>query len=378
MSRGRPARARIDLTALAHNFHVAERTAAGRRVIAVIKADAYGHGAAPVARRLVQAGCRQLAVLSLDEGCALRDAALRVPILLLGGPCDEAEAREAAARDLCPVLHHPGQLAWSSRAAARTGVPLGVQVEIDTGMRRMGVAAESAPAFFAALRDTPGLQLSGVMTHLARADEIDPAASREQLARFSALLAALAERGIEPGQVHVANSAALLAAASGSGPPLVGSAVRPGLMLYGVPPAPHLHPPGDTLRPVMTLSADVVATRRVAAGDAVGYGGDWRAPGPGRVATLALGYADGIPCSVARSGEVLLHGRRVPFAGRISMDFCCVWVGVGPVALGDKAVFFGATAEAELPVAESASRAGTLAYELLVRVGGRVPRVPEP
>jgi alanine racemase len=367
----RPTEAVVRLGAIQANFAEARERAGGREPIAVVKAEAYGHGAVPVARALAAAGCRRFAVATVEEGCALREAGVAAPILVLGGAHGEAElAREAR---LAPVVHHAGQLA-ALRARHASDPPLAVQVEVDTGMRRMGAPPEDAVALLEAVAAEPSLRLEGVFTHLARADETELAPSLEQLARMRAVLAEAHARGIAPGLVHFANSAALLAGKALADALPEAAAVRPGLMLYGVNPAPWLE---ARLRPAMALRTRVVQLRAVRAGEAVGYAALWRAPTATRIATLAAGYADGVPVSATGRGSALIRGRRHPFAGRVSMDFVCVDVGDAPVALGDEALLFGESAQGSLPVDEAAAAAGTLAYELLVRVGPRVPRVYE-
>lgn len=344
-------------------------------MIAVIKADAYGHGAAPVARALAAAGCRQLATWSAGEAVALREAGIELPLLVLAGPRDAAEADELVARGLTAVLHDAGGRAALAAAARRRGgerVP--VHVEVDTGMRRMGVPFEAAESFAADTAREPALALAGVMTHLARADEPDLEPSREQLRAFAEVVGALRKRGVAPGCVHAANSAGLVALADleKDGPPQ--DAVRPGLMLYGAQPRAELR---CELRPVMSLRAPVVALRRVRRGEAVGYAALYRARADTRIATLALGYADGVPISTSGRGSVWLAGALRPIAGRVSMDYVGVEVGDAPVELGQTAVVFGsetAGGPAVLPVEEAARSAGTISYELLVRVGTRVHR----
>ena len=371
----RPTEAAVDLGSLARNWAVLRRRAAGREVIAVIKADAYGHGAVAVARCLVRAGCRHFAVVALDELAALRRAGIDAPVLLLGGVHGPAEARAALALAATPVLHGAAHAAWVAEAARGLGMRAPVHLEVDTGMRRMGVAPDEAAALLEKLAASAELELAGVSTHFARADEPDPAPTRAQLELFRAVLGAARARGVRPPHVHVANSAALLAArAWGEEAVLEGDAVRPGLALYGVAPAPHLADP--ELRPVMTLRTRVGAVRRAAAGDGVGYGASWRAPGSGWVATLPIGYADGVPWSAGSRGEVLVAGRRRPIAGRVSMDFTTVWLGADAVEPGEEAVVFGVAQGGErLTVEEAARAAGTMPYELLVRVTARVPRV---
>lgn len=364
--------ARIDHDALRANFAEAGARAPGATVFAVLKADAYGHEAAPVARSLLSAGCRQLAVFSLDEACALRDAGIGAPILLLGGVRPALggvrdAAREAAARGLAVVIHDLGQLE-ALAAAAGPDAPVRVHVELDSGMHRLGAAPAEAAALVKAVLEAPGVELEGLMTHLARADEADLAASREQLARFAEFLARARRDGATPRFVHFANSAGLLAGTELAAACPEANAVRPGLVLYGARPAPHL--PG-ALRPVMTLAARVDRVQALEPGDPVGYSALWRAERPTRVATVLLGYADGVPVAASNRGFVLIRGRRHPMVGRVSMDSLGVEVGDAPVEVGDEALVFGEA----LRVEEAAQAAGTIAYELLSRVGGRVPRV---
>ena len=364
--------ARIDLGALRANYALARERAGGRAVIAVVKADAYGHGAVPVARCLRAAGCGSLAVWSVDEALALRDDGDAGALLVLRGLSDAEEAREAAQHGLVPVLHDPGGLERAAAAARASRRPLAVQVEVDTGMRRMGIPAEGAAEFIARVARTPGLELAGVFTHLARADEAELAPSLEQLEAFASVLGALRERGVDPGAVHVANSAGLARIADWEAQAPPQQAVRPGLWLYGAQPARGAALP---LQPVMSLQAPVVAVRRVRRGDPVGYGAEYRAPADTRIATLGIGYADGVPVSASGTGGVWLAGARRPLAGRVSMDYVGVDVGDAPVSVGDPAVLFGSErpgGPAVLPVDEAAAAAGTLSYELLVRVGARV------
>jgi alanine racemase len=372
VSEDRPTRATIHLAAIRANFAVARKLAGARDVIAVVKADAYGHGAAPIARELAAAGCRRLAVASLDEAVALREAGVALPILVLGGV--QAGADEALAHGLTPVIHHWGQLESVTRAARARGARWAVQVEIDTGMRRMGVAPEEAAALLEAVARERALALEGVFTHFARADEIDLAPSLEQLSILRSVLAQARARGVEPGLVHAAQSAALLAGGELDGALPGAGAVRTGLLLYGVRPAAHL---GAGLVPAMTLSTRVVHLRTLRGGDAVGYAALWHARRTTRIATLALGYADGLPIAASNRGQVWLRGRLLPLVGRVSMDFVGVDASDAAVEIGDEAIIFGVTPGAALPIEALARAAQTLPYELLVRLGARVPRVYE-
>jgi len=340
--------------------------------MAVVKADAYGHGATQVSRALVEAGCHWFAVATVDEGAELRDAGIREPILILGGVFDAGESEAAVGLDLTPSVFHAGQVALLAAAARNLAQPLGVHVEVDTGMRRIGVPREDALALLEAIVREPALHLGGVYSHLARADEPDLTPSLEQLRALGELLAQMRERGLDPGLIHVAHSAGLLA-----GKPLVEAlpeqtAARPGLMLYGVRPASHFE---VELQPAMRLATKVVQLRSAKAGDPVGYGAEFRAPRDTRIATLPIGYADGVPISASGRACVLIGGRRMPIAGRVSMDFITVDVGDAPIEIGADAILFGGPqGDAVLSVEEAAAAAQTIPYELLVRVGKRVHR----
>jgi alanine racemase len=372
----RPAWAWIDLEALRHNVRRAMACAAGRRVIAVVKADGYGHGAPEIARALLAEGVSRLAVVSVAEGAALRRAGIVAPILLLGGLDDRAAAERAVKWGLTPVLHDRRGLELA-RSVARGDSPLSVEVEVDTGMHRMGVPVSQARRFLDQIAADPDLSLSGVFTHLAHADAADAKPSRDQVAALAGVLAGGDLAGGRGPILHVANSAGLLRLEeieSGEGG-LETSAVRPGLMLYGVSPFSDRSGVELGLRPVMTLAARVVSTRPVARGATVGYGGQWRASRDTRVATLPLGYADGIPRAVLGRGQVHLAGELRPIVGRVSMDYICVEIGEAAVDVGDVATLFGRTPGGEVvPVEGIARAAGTIGYEMLVGVGARVPR----
>ena len=378
----RPAWAWIDLDALAHNARRALECAEGRSVIGVVKADAYGHGAERIAKGLLAAGITRLAVVSVGEGAALRRAGLVTPILLMGELGEAASIQEAMKWNLTPVVHDR-QGFEQLRSVGRASAPLAVEVEVDTGMHRMGVSpAAEATALIRGIAETPGLSLSGLYTHLACADEVDPGSAQRQTRAFREIVAA-AGPAVGSAALHVVNSAGLLRRAEieDAAPGLTTRAVRPGLMLYGVSPFPDQSAASLGLRPVMSLAARIVATRDVAEGEGVGYGAQWSAPAGGaRIATVPLGYADGLPRALAdpRSGpaEVVVAGQAVPIVGRVSMDYVTLDVsGVPEAVAGAVVTVFGATAAGEaVPVEPLAAAAGTIGYELLTGVGARVPR----
>ena len=371
----RPAWAWIDRAALRHNARRARALAGERTVIGVVKADGYGHGAIEVARALLAEGVGRLAVVSLAEGVALRRAGIGAPILLLGGIDDVPGAELALKWGLVPVLQDERGVALA-QSFGSPDARFAVELEIDTGMRRMGASPTSASTLLARILDAPQLALSGVFTHLARADEPELAPSRAQAEALVALLAEVVGEGEGGPDRHLANSAALFRLEEIEAGAIETTAVRPGLMLYGVSPFADRSAEALDLEPVMTLAARVAATRRLSAGDSVGYGGEWTADRETTLATLPIGYADGIPRAVLGRGQVHLAGASRPIVGRVSMDSVCVDCGDDPVEIGDVATVFGRTPEgARVPVEDFARAAGTIGYEILVGIGGRVPRI---
>jgi len=350
--------------------------------MAVVKADAYGHGAARVAAALDDAD--GYAVARLGEALALRAAGIDKPILLLEGVFSADELAQALAARIDLAVHDPSQVELLEQAAvpsgdaAQSGAVLWLQV--DTGMNRLGFRPEQVLAVRArllaprgALRGAP--RELRLMTHLARADETDAAPTAAQTARFDALVAEwTATAGARP-TVSIGNSAGTLRGAATQGAPpgaTQGDWIRPGIALYGASPLADRSAAALGLAPVMTLETAVIAVREVPVGEGVGYGATWRATRPSRIAILAAGYADGVPRHLPSGAPVLIGGQRAPLAGRVSMDMVAVDVTDLPsVAVGERAVLWGAG----LPVDEVAARAGTIAYELFCRVAPRVPRV---
>lgn len=367
----------IDLDALRHNARRAIDCADGRSVIGVVKANGYGHGAVEIARALMAEGVPRLAVVSVREGAELRRAGIVVPVLLLGGFDNAATVERALKWGLTLVLHDHRSFELA-RSQGRSDSPLSVEVEIDTGMRRMGVEPAATRGLLARIAETPQLSLAGIFTHLARADEKDLQPSRAQVAELAAVQREQNVDRDRPLDAHIVNSAGLLRRAEIETPDigLNTSAVRPGLMLYGVSPFADRSAEELDLEPVMTLAAQVVAVRSISRGDEVGYGGQWRAERDTRIATLPLGYADGIPRSLRGRGEVFLARAMRPIVGRVSMDSIAIDVGEAGVEVGELATIFGRTPQGlRVPVEGLAAAAETLGYEILVGIGARVPRI---
>jgi len=375
----RPTRAEVNLQALRHNLGVVKRHAGSAHVWAVLKADGYGHGAPAVARTLERAGADGFCVALLEEAIELRDAGILLPIMVMGGYYGGAHA-ELVHRGLVPVVYDLAQIegfARLVRSGAASG-PIDVHVKIDTGMARLGVTLETLAPFAAALARFPEVRVRGLMTHLACADALEPAETTEQMVRFDEATALLARHGVRPTVRHAANSAALL-----RGQALL-DAARPGVALFGVAPrsvggATRGTPLGVGLRPVMSVRSEVIDIRDVAQGAPVGYGALWRAPRPSRIATIPMGYADGLSRQLSNRGHVLIRGKRAPIVGAVSMDMSMLDVTDLPgVSVRDEAVVLGSQ---EGPLGkdcvsadEIADHAGTIPWEVLTSISRRVPR----
>jgi len=355
----RPAQARLDLAALRHNIGVARALAPNSRVMAVVKANGYGHGATVVAEQLAPLA-DALAVACIEEASILREAGIAAPILLLQGVFEAREMPLVAELNLWLTITNSQQMAWLEEASLSR--PLQCWLKLDTGMHRLGVMPEEVSALYHRLRSTPqALPAPVLCTHFAAADDLDSDQTNEQIALFERLTAQL------PARRSAANSAGVLA-----WPGAHYDWVRPGYMLYGNSPMGGVHPNAEALRPVMTLRSAVTGLREVAAGAAVGYGATWTATRPSRIATVSVGYGDGYPRHAPNGTPVLVKGRRAALAGRVSMDMITVDVTDLPdVRLGDEVVLWGEG----LSVDEIARHVGTIGYELTTRMPARAPRI---
>jgi len=366
----RPTRAEINLAALRHNLRVVQR-AAKSPVWAVLKADAYGHGAKAVARTLERAGAMGICVALLEEAIELRDAGITCPILVMGGYYGGSFA-EVLRHELTPVIYDPAHVqALADEVKFSGGAPVRVHVKVDTGMGRLGAPLAELPALARELLRRREVILDGLMTHLASADAGEPASVEHQLELFEAATATLASLGLTPRLRHAANSAAVF-----HFPRAHLDAVRPGLALFGVEPRVGAAP---DLRPAMRVRTEVVALRSVATGDSVGYGGTWTARRPSVIATVPLGYADGLARGLSSRGHLLVRGRRAPIVGAVSMDLTMIDVTDLPgVELRDEAVAIGPQRGPlggdEITAAEVARHLGTIPWEVLTQVSRRVPR----
>ena len=367
----RPTWLEIDLSAIGNNVRQLAERAGGADVMVVLKADAYGHGAVQVAHTALRNGATSLGVACVPEGRTLRRAGIRAPILVLGYT-PGWQGREAIGLGLTLAVFDLETARDLGRAALALDTTVAIHVKVDTGMHRLGVHSPVAAAFVEAVRGIAGLETIGIFTHLADADDPSPdgvARTDHQLSEFRMVIDALGATGSTPAVVHAANSAGLLCREDARF-----DLVRPGIAVYGLPPGPDVPIPG--LRPALSWKSQVAQVHSLDAGASVGYGHTWTATRPSRVATIPVGYADGLRRAPATWRHVLVRGRRAPVVGRVSMDQMSVDVTDVPgVRRGDEVVLIGRQAGEELPATLVAEWLGTSCYEVVAEILARVPRV---
>lgn len=361
---GRPAWVEIDLDAIRHNVHQLRRLLPrGVRFMAVIKADAYGHGAVPVARAALAAGAEWLGVALVEEALVLRQAGITAPILVFAPLRPEAAdlyrqyGLRASVTDLAVA-----------RAAAGEGRPVKVHLKVDTGMGRIGVLPDDVPDLLERLRTIPGLEVEGIYTHFSTADDWETDHFEQQRERFSRLLRRLEAAGRRPPLAHMANSAALLRDAG-----TAADMVRIGAGIYGIVPPQHGLAPVP-LRPALAIKAKIVQVRRIPAGWKIGYGATYVAPRPSTLGIVPVGYADGYDRGLSNRAHVLIRGRRMPIVGRVCMDQLIVDAGDADIAVGDEVVLLGRQGQAEISALDLADWAQTIPDEIVSRLGSRLPR----
>lgn len=367
--------ARVDLDALRGNVRAIRALlddgalASGHRapgIIAVVKANAYGHGAAAVGLALEAEGVAMLACADVDEGVALREAGVKAPILVFGA-LGISDLEGVFSHRLTPTISSP----WAGRAladaAAARDTVLGCHVKIDTGMNRLGLRHDNLRRTLPAILDAPSLRVDALYTHFATADEPESELLGVQQQHFAEAREAAAALGLRTTQAHAANSAALLRDER-----VWFDFVRPGLLLYGIVPPPLMTT--MPLEPVLSLHSRIVAVKGVRDGEAVGYGQAFRSDGPRTVAVVPAGYADGVDWRLGNRGVVLVRGRRVPIVGRVSMDMMSIDVTGLDVSPGDDVVLLGRQGDQRLDVREVAATIGAIPWELLCRLGARIQR----
>ncbi len=367
----RPTRIEVDLDAVRHNVaHLG--ASAGAPVCAVVKADGYGHGAAAVARAALDADAAWLAVALVEEGAQLRAAGIDAPVLLLSEP-SIADIPALLEADLTPVVYRPAFIAaLAAQVRAEGRGRLAVHVKADTGMGRVGVRPVQWEPVLREVAGTPQLSVDGLLTHLACADEVTSAGdatTREQLAAFDRFLATAARLGIRPRWVHAANTAGLL-----RHPGSRRGLVRPGIGVYGLSPDVEVVAADHGLRPALRLVSAVSYAKQLPAGTPVSYGHRWRAPSDGWVATVPVGYADGVPRALTNRGQALLRGVRRPVAGTVTMDQLLLWCGDEEPHVGEQVVLLGVQGGEQVRVEEWAVHADTITYEIVTQLTSRLPR----
>lgn len=368
----RPTRAEIDYDALRQNYEAACALAPKVDLLAVVKANAYGHGAVEIARTLESAGVRFLGVALVEEGLELRHAGVKAPILVLGGSYTGG-CKLMVDNGLTPTVFREDHLEELSAAAG--GKSVLAHLKIDTGMGRIGVVMNELPAFLDRARAFPNVRFDGLLSHLANADLPDQKITGDQIQLFRDALKLMRAHGHSPSFRHLSNSAGVLDLADArDGIEL--NLVRPGLMLYGVSPAGWLKD-RMPLKPVLAWKTGVTHLKSVPAGTAISYGGTYVTKRPSIIATLPIGYADGYDRAYSNRAHVLIRGARALIAGRVCMDMCMADVTDVPgVQVGDEVVLLGKQQGQQISVEELATLSDTIPYEILCGVGARVPRVP--
>jgi alanine racemase len=371
MNAFRPVWAEVDLDAVRANVRALRALAAPATVCAVVKADGYGHGAVEVGRAAIEAGASCLAVALVEEGVQLREAGIDAPVIVLSEPVPAA-AETVVAYRLTPVVYTANGIDALAKAAATSHVDeqrVEVHLKVDTGMHRVGCDPAVAADLAAYVVERAELRLSGVCTHFAVADEPANAYTAEQLQTFERVLAAIRARGLPTGIVHACNTAGAIAV-----PAARYDMVRAGIGIYGLAPAPALEGAVD-LVPALSVKARISHLQTLPAGARLSYGLRYETGAPTQVATVPIGYADGVPRELAlHGGEVLIGGRRHPIAGTVTMDQLMVDVGDASVDVGDEVVLLGVQGSERITAAEWAERMDTIAYTIVCGVGPRVPR----
>jgi alanine racemase len=361
----------VDMNKLAFNMRFVKKTAKNSRVIAVVKADAYGHGAAAVSKVLLENGATGLAAGTLQEAVALREAGLTCPILIAGlTPNDCCDI--LTEYDLIPVTASYENACAIARAAEAAGLQKDVFAAVDTGMGRIGVSPdESGAAEIKRIHGLAHLRLYGIFAHFATADEQDKAYAFEQTERFNAFCARLMQLGVDPGMRTHANSAAVLYLPSAHL-----DAVRPGIILYGCCPSVRTNAETGPLQPVMSVKAKIAFLKRVPIGTSVSYGRKFTTQRESLIGTLPLGYADGLSRALTGKGRVLVRGSYAPIVGTICMDQCMIDVtDIPDAALGDEAVVMGTQGKNRVSAEEIGEKTGTLNYEVMCGFGQRLPKI---
>ena len=376
MAHHRATRAEIDLTAFRHNLqNLRKYLDPQTRIMAVVKADAYGHGAVPCARIAVESGAANyLGAGVIEEGIELRENGLNAPILILGSIFPD-EAEDLVRHNLATILCTQPLAQALSKEAEKQDKTVSVHIKVDTGMNRLGISPENLPALLDQVRNLKNLKIEAVSTHFSSADDEDLSVTQAQLEKFQTALTILQKEGVHTPIVHCANTSALF-----KFPESHFNMVRPGLILYGVLPSPSLRPVIDQgenpFQPVMQWKSQIILLKPIAKNQPVSYSGSFTTQRDSLIATLPIGYADGLHRMLSNKMDVLIRGRRAPQVGNICMDMILIDVtDVPDVQAGDEVVIFGRQEDQMISVEELAMEGQTIPYEILCNVGKRVPRI---
>ncbi len=365
----RPVWVEIDLNAVRHNFTETRRlTGPTVEIMAVVKAEAYGHGVVKIAQTLLQSGADRLGVALPEEGIALRKAGITAPILVFS-PLQTDQAEIMVRFDLTPTICMLEPAVALSRMAAAAGKEVPFHVKIDTGMNRIGIPANEGIVFIKKMQPLPGIVFEGIFSHLATADELDKEYARLQMKTFNKVIVDLKTEGLLPSKAHLANSAGIIDL-----PLAYYNLVRPGLILYGMYPSSEVKIDKIRLQPAFSLKTKVVFKKRVPQGSAISYGRKYLTPAETTIATLPIGYADGWSRRLSGKAEALISGKRFPIVGSICMDLCMVDVGDEPVEIGQEVVLIGSQGTERITAEEIGAHLGTINYEVTCMISDRVPR----
>ena len=367
---GRPTLCTIDLAALRWNLRqVRAKVGAQVKILSMVKANAYGHGAPAVARVLAEEGSDGFGVATLEEGVELRQAGIGKPILVVAGIYVE-QLDQFFENKLTPVVHDLESLRRLENAVQARGTTMNVHLKIDTGMGRIGFLAAEIDSWLAELKKLRALQIEGVFSHFSTAEDVAGDFTRAQLVTFSNQVQRLRAEGIAPPLVHLANSAATI-----TFPAAYFDMVRPGIMLYGIYPSAAMANQTE-LKPVLSWQTRIVQLKKVPAGTSISYGQTFVTERESFIATLPVGYADGYSRLLSNRGAALVRGRRAPVAGRVCMDLTMLDVtAIANVQQGDEVVLLGRQGDAEITADEMAGWANTISYEVLTSIAARVPRI---
>jgi alanine racemase len=367
---GRPTVCFVDLNALGWNFRqIRSKVGSQVKVLSMVKANGYGHGAAAISKALAAEGSDAFGVATTEEGVELRQAGICTPILVLAGAYPD-QVDQFFDNSLTPVIHALASLEELDAIVHRRKKSLNVHLKIDTGMGRIGLLAAEFNSWLPKIKTLKALKIEGVFSHFSHAESVEGSYTRQQLLTFQGIVERLRAEGIFPSLVHLANSAATITL-----PQAYFDMVRPGLMLYGIYPSPAMASQ-ICLKPVLSWKTRILQLKKVPAGSSISYGQTFVTKRESFIATLPIGYADGYPRLLSNRGEVLVTGKRAPVAGRVCMDLTMIDVtDIGKIQQGDEVVLLGRQGDAEISADDMAAWADTISYEILTSIGARVPRI---